>query len=123
MTEGTIIHDSDPVADLFAEQARERDLAVDRLAAVNQTLNRYGAPTHDKDGAKLNANGRLVDFLAARTEQSGAEEFIEAADWLFRCLQDVIEHKVVRGLPEAEGSYHRTRALLVTRDTESGTKP
>jgi hypothetical protein len=34
------------------------------LEAVHQTLNEHGAPTHDKGGAKLNANGRLVDFLA-----------------------------------------------------------
>jgi hypothetical protein len=48
--------------------AREPDLAEARLAAVHQTLNEHSAPTHDKSGAKLNANGRLVDFLAAREE-------------------------------------------------------
>lgn len=36
---------------------------AERLDAVHQTLNEHGAPTHDANGAKLNANGRLVDYL------------------------------------------------------------
>jgi hypothetical protein len=37
-----------------------------RLDAVKQTLANVGAPTHDSSGAELNANGRLVDWLAGK---------------------------------------------------------
>jgi hypothetical protein len=51
--------------------------------------------------------------------QEREAQFAEAADWLIRCLQDVLEHKVVRGLPEAEGAYLQARAALAAReDTE-----
>jgi hypothetical protein len=43
-------------------------------------------------------------------------QFAEAADWLIQCLKDVCEHKVVRGLPEAEGAYLQARAALAARE-------
>lgn len=42
------------------------DLAEGRLRAVESTLRGIGAPTHDEQGARLNANGMLVDWLAGR---------------------------------------------------------
>jgi hypothetical protein len=44
--------------------------------------------------------------------QERETQFAEAADWLIQCLKDVCEHKVVRGLPEAEGAYLQARAAL-----------
>ena len=33
------------------------------------------------------------------------EQFIEAADWYRRCLEDVADRRVVRGLAEAKAGY------------------
>jgi hypothetical protein len=44
-------------------------LAESRLRAVETTLANIGAPTHDAEGARLNANGRLVDWLAGRRSE------------------------------------------------------
>ena len=58
------------------------------------------------------------------SDQEREAQFAEAADWFIQCLKDVSEHKVVRGLPEAEGAYLQARAALAAReDTERPEQP
>lgn len=57
------------MTDAVAEYNRvvgQRDLYRARLDAVEETLHNVGAPSHDENGTKLNANGMLVDWLAGK---------------------------------------------------------
>lgn len=59
--------DSTMVANrILRESLAALELLEGRLDAVRQTLNEHGAPTEDERGARLNVNGRLVDWIAGR---------------------------------------------------------
>lgn len=59
--------DSTMVANRVLRESLEAlESLEDRLDAVHETLNERGAPILDEQGAELNANGRLVDWIAGR---------------------------------------------------------
>lgn len=104
----------------FTDKDAQNDwvLTDERLEAVHQTLNEHDAPTHDAQGNKLNANGRLVEFLvakkpdAARTDllaymENWSEETF-AAGWLTDLADTMadMDAEKFRPLVETAGGWY-----------------
>lgn len=49
------------------------------------------------------------------------EQYVLAADWYRRCLEDVIDRRVVRGLDEARAGYDSAFDTAQTYLREQGT--
>lgn len=83
------------------DERRASDAAKDSRSAAK----RHKAVWLDSIGDAPSVVYRLMTEQPPAATVSVFEQYVDAADWYRRCLEDVIDRRTVRGLAEAKAGY------------------